>query len=87
MLIRKVVGRRYELIADGRTVWVNSGISGMSIGRYRNGGIIDIHKAEASDWSCLFCKPWEGPDDWILFQHKMKELHGVDIPDNMRPVR
>ena len=87
MLIRKVVGQRYELIADGRTVWVNSGVTGMNIGRYCDGRRIDIHKAEASALSCLFCKSWEGPDDWMLFQRKMKELHGVDIPDNLRPVR
>lgn len=78
--------KSYEITSDGRTVWINN-IS--CIGRFGRGGI-DIHKDLSQQVSgeseCLYCTHGLPTDkDWVTFQEKMKELHGVDVPDKHRP--
>jgi hypothetical protein len=79
--------KSFEITSDGRTVWVNN-IS--CIGRFGRGGI-DIHKSLAQQVSgeseCLYCTHGLPTDkDWTTFQEKMKELHGVDVSDDHRPL-
>lgn len=76
-----------EIITDGRTVWVNTWCC---IGRFGFAGI-DIHRepGEAqTKGECLYCthEPTTRTD-WDTFVQKMKELHGVEVPQQFMPDR
>lgn len=77
----------HDITSDDRTVWVN-GAAGC-IGRFGTNGI-DIHRpiTEQSAGECLFCthEPTK-PEDWDTFVVKMKELYGIDVPEEHRPRR
>lgn len=84
--MRFVDAGSHQIATDGQTVWVN-GPTGTAAGRYRDGGdgrrgVFDVHDAAGS---CLHCKSWEGPGDWELFREKMREAHGVEVPESARP--
>lgn len=79
----------YEIMSDGKTVWVNHQ-RGQLIGRFSRTGI-DIHR-DFSDHKrrygehCLDCKP--GPtnhEDWNRFKNGMKQFHEIVIPDKHMP--
>lgn len=72
-----------EIISNGTTVWVNSGKTGNSIGRFSKMGI-DIHNESAD--GCIDCKP--GPttlEDWRRFQTGMYHHYGVTVDDKHMP--
>lgn len=77
----------HEINSDGRTVWINTDCC---LGRFSRRGI-DIHKSLAQQVAgtgeCLYCTHEEPTaKDWITFQEKMKELHGIEVGDEHRPV-
>lgn len=77
-----------EIIADGRTVWVN-GPDGMCFGRFSRFGI-DVHKSFAAQASglgqCLDCThSIPGPLEWERFRDGMKSHHGVTVPSACKP--
>jgi len=82
----------HEVLWDGRTVWVNSGVDGMSLARFSAVGI-DVHKtAEEQSMSsspCLACSHRAGApmslEDWQRFQDLMREHHEVAVPDDVMP--
>lgn len=70
-----------EITTDGRTVWVNAP---MCIGRLGptyaevfssklSGGANDVYA-------------YLGAGDWWWWVNKMKEIHGLEIPESYRPV-
>lgn len=81
----------FDVISDGRTVWVNGPAS--CLGRFGLTGI-DIHRAFTgvvqSDSECLYCTHGVTTKaDWETFVTKMLELHGVPVlhehmPDRLR---
>lgn len=80
-------GGRYEVMTDGRTVWVNS--PGICVGRFTVAHM-DIHqdlqKQLETAKSCDDCR--EGPfteKDWQYFRDRMREMFGVNVPDNYAP--
>ena len=80
------MSRRVQIIADGRTVWVN-GPSGGCIGRFGISGI-DIHREpreQQEKGECLYCThAVTTRKDWDTFVEKMRELYGVALfPDHM----
>lgn len=79
--------KQYKIDTDGVTVWINGPVHCMA--RFGRMGI-DIHRypADAVVGECLFCT--HAPTaavDWKLFRTKMKELHGVVVPDRYTPKR
>lgn len=75
-LRQKHIGR-FELLTNGLTVWVNTGEAGAiaRFGRQR----MDIHNAENT--ACAHC----GAPSWRIFIKQMKEVHGLEIPEDFRP--
>lgn len=82
----------HEVAWDGRTVWVNSGQTGMSLARFGRAGI-DVHM-DAEDQmrtgrQCLACshpaKGFAQLEDWHKFRELVKTHHGVTVPENMIP--
>jgi hypothetical protein len=78
----------FEIVSDGRTVWVNAE-DGCCVGRFSVNGI-DVHHDGASQLAlgkqCLDCKP--GPcdlSDWRHFQRAMREHYGIWINTKHRP--
>ena len=73
----------HEIIADGRTVWVNDARG--CIARFGRGGI-DVHRCDGSANECLFCTH-ETPTaaDWVTFCEQVKLRHGVVVGDEHRP--
>lgn len=82
----------HEVTWDGRTVWVNSGVDGISLARFSVTGI-DVHKTSAEQLltgkSCLACSHRNGgamtQGDWQTFQALMIEHHQTTVPDETRP--
>jgi hypothetical protein len=78
-----------EVFGDGRTVWVNSGTTGASIGRFSWAGIDIHHDAEEQltlGKQCLDCK--RGPttlEDWVHFVDGMKQHFGAIVPQSLMP--
>jgi hypothetical protein len=78
----------YELLSDGRTVWVN-GPSGGLVGRFSKNGIDIHHPVEiqvAAGKVCAMCKP--GPTnliDWYAFCNEMINRYGVYVGDKHMP--
>jgi len=90
-MLEKVVeveGKVFEILGDGFRVWVN-GPDGGSVARFNNS--IDIHRPASEHGSkgqCLYCTRTQvTPSDWPVFVSKMKELYGVEIPDEFKPDR
>lgn len=81
-------GVDYEIVSDGKTVWVN--VPGGNIARFGLGGI-DIHREpmqQPDEGACLFCThEFTTLDDWKTFVEKMRELHGIEVPDHNCPDR
>lgn len=72
-----------EIQSDGVTVWVH-GPTG-TIGRFGRNGI-DVHAEDTA--SCLHCThDVTTAQDWVTFQLKMLEHHGVVVGDEHKPVR
>lgn len=78
----------FEVVSDGRTVWVN-GADGMCLGRFGPVGI-DIHRDFAAqargESECLACTH-EKPDikAWRQFQILMRRHYAVGIGDDHMP--
>lgn len=81
-------GVSYEIVSDGRTVWVN--VAAGSIARFGLAGI-DIHREpmqQDAEGSCLYCTHTVTTRaDWAMFVDKMLELYGIVVPDHHRPER
>lgn len=77
----------YEILSDGRTVWVND--SFINVGRFSRNGIDIHHRAEEqilSGKQCLDCKAGPCTDaDWDHFQKGMMFHFGVLIGDEHKP--
>ena len=80
----------YEIIADGKTVWVNSA-TGMCIGRF-TARAVDVHHDEKEQMQgehCLDCFAYpanERPQAWEKFKESMKRHYQIIIPDSAAPV-
>jgi hypothetical protein len=78
----------HEVLWDGRTVWVNSGVDGSSIGRFSSGGV-DVHFPASvqteTGKQCLACTSSCDRAAWDFFKTKMLEHYGVTIPDAAMP--
>lgn len=75
----------FELIDDGRTVWVNTDIC---LGRFGRMGV-DVHHDAAGQSQgkhCLDCFPRssDAKADWSRFRASMERHHGIRLP-NERP--
>ena len=70
----------FEILTDGRTVWVN-GMRGL-LGRFSHVGI-DVHV----DGQCQpdSCKPASGLEGWQEFQRLMKKHHAINVSDRFKP--
>lgn len=70
----------FEVLTDGRRVWVNSD-RGMSVGRFNpfGGGSIDIHHDTdvqiATGRQCLDCRRGTYDD----FVRAMRDAYGIDL--------
>jgi hypothetical protein len=91
-IVKSCVVDGHEVAWDGRTVWVNSGTDGTSIGRFSHAGI-DVHKP-ASEQSlsgnpCLACSHRGGEsmtaEDWQTFRALVLEHYSIDVPEDAMP--
>lgn len=81
-------GRIFELVTDGKTVWVNAD-DGMCVGRFSERGV-DVHNDVAAQMEtgrqCLACVHDLPPEKaWDVFRDRMAAHYGVDIPSGARP--
>lgn len=79
----------HEILADGKTVWVNSGVDGNCLARFGRGGI-DIHSTMAEQMEggkqCPLCTHRQPTElDWGLFQSAMLKFYGVEIKEEWKP--
>lgn len=83
----------HEISTDGRTVWINSGVTGMAIGRF-GVNAIDIHTHDAG--ACLDCSVGSGGSDllpettildWHKFKRGVRHHFGIEVPDSFLPSR
>lgn len=78
-----------EVRSDGRTVWVNSGVSGACVGRFSRFGI-DIHNdlevQMANGGQCLDCTHHHPSlADWQRFRKGMLDFYEVEVEEKHRP--
>ncbi len=78
----------HQITWDGRTVWVNSGKDGSSIGRFSHVGA-DIHhpvkEQIRTGKQCLACFDDGSTAGWEKFRALMREHYGVQVPDRAIP--
>lgn len=79
----------HQVIGNGFTVWVNSGVDGSSLARFSKFGI-DIHTSAQEQMDggpqCLLCTHTKPTAlEWVMFCQKVEGIYGVIIPDNIRP--
>ncbi|WP_431797992.1 hypothetical protein SGO26_30000 (plasmid) [Cupriavidus metallidurans] len=72
--------------AQGDTVWVNWA-DGSCIARFSKRFGIDVHASGEAQMAgapqCLFCTHGAaGPAQWRTFQQKVREHHGIDVPND-----
>lgn len=80
--------RRFEVLWDSTTVWVNDQ-KGSNIGRFGRFGA-DVHRPASEQdtlGQCLDCHHNAGIDGWKRFCASMLKHYGVIIPDAAMPVR
>ena len=79
----------YEVVGDGKTVWVN-GATGECIARFGQLGI-DIHRPideQKEKGQCLFCTHDQTTnEDWDLFVEKVHEYFGIAVSVDLKPKR
>lgn len=89
-MMKETMSNGHQVQWDGRTVWVNSGFDGCSIGRFTPAGV-DVHRTaqEQMDGAaqCLKCLRSAGPEEWAMFRDLMEMHYGVTIPDEATPTR
>jgi len=77
----------YEVVSDGRTVWVNAS-SGCCLGRFGSSGL-DIHRdvdGQVAVGACLHCthsRPTSA--DWETFVREMREFYDVEVREEHKP--
>lgn len=81
-------GRIFEVVTDGRTVWVNAD-DGMSVGRFSKRGV-DVHADAQTQMEtgrqCLACvHDLPPPEAWDVFVGELAEHYGIALPDDLRP--
>jgi hypothetical protein len=85
---KKINTPRYEIVSDGKTVWVN-GRNGL-LGRFGVNGV-DVHRAtkeQATQGECLFCTHEKtSAYDWCVFRLYMKKYHKIAVPSKYMPDR
>lgn len=86
--LRNAQGRVFELLSDGRTVWINAD-DGMSVGRFFRVGV-DVHRDAAGQMEtgeqCLACVHDLPPAEaWDVFVAAIEEHYGVRVPEAYRP--
>lgn len=79
----------HEVCSNTQTVWVNSGLTGCSLGRFGKFGI-DIHHDVAEQMQsgehCLGCTHTTPTvQDWYHFVSEMKRVYGVVVDEEHRP--
>lgn len=78
----------HEVSWDGRTVWVNSGVDGSSVGRFGPGGV-DVHHPVSVQIEigrvCLACSPRADRAGWESFKEAMQSHYAVAVPDEAMP--
>lgn len=77
-----------EIVADGRTVWINHA-EGYCIGRFGRVGS-EVHRTMRDQYTglgeCLECRHGPtGPADWRAFQAAMLAHYGVTVSDRFAP--
>lgn len=81
-------GGLYEVLSDSRRVWVN-GPDGSSVARFQ--ATNDIHRPaseQGSKGQCLFCThAFVSEPDWAVFVEKVKEILGLVVPEEFKPIR
>lgn len=82
----------FQVMSDGRRVWVNSPTTGASVARFSAIGgtaLIDIHREpdeQRTKGQCLACAQGEcSLDMWLQFKSSLLEHYGVDLPDTHCP--
>lgn len=78
----------FEVLGDGRTVWVNSPV-GICVGRFTKMGV-DVHvdfEKQVQGEHCLDCFKHQGDfvTSWQRFVSSMNRHYGVSIPENLKP--
>ena len=71
------VDDKFEVTANGETMWVNSHASG-AVGRFSPRGV-DVHNTENS--ACVNCSP---VPNWQAFVEGMRRVHGIDLSELRR---
>lgn len=84
---RREIRDGFELLSDGRTVWVNTSVC--AVGRFGPYGI-DVHRTLQAQMEgqpeCLACTHGlTNLDDWRRFQSLMQQHYSVTIPDHHMP--
>ena len=77
----------YEVLSDGRTVWVNAP-TGEAVARFSWMGI-DVHRRledQRIKGQCLDCRPGPlGKSDWGIFKTLMLQHYQLTVPDRHCP--
>jgi len=77
-----------EIVWDGRTVWVNSGKDGSSIGRFSQFGV-DVHVTATEQVEtgkqCLGCSKDGSAKGWETFCALMAKHYNVTVPAESVP--
>jgi hypothetical protein len=72
----------FEILSDGRTVWVNTP-SGC-IGRFSAKGV-DVHKLPEEQMEGGQCLDCTTDPDWDRFKASMLHYYGIEVGDEHRP--
>lgn len=87
-MTRETKAKKFEIISDGRTVWVNGGDGGC-LARFSKFGIdihLDTEGQMASGRQCLDCThSLPDADGWTHFVASVRQHHGVALAPKHRP--
>jgi len=85
--MRQQIVQGFEVMSDGKTVWVNAP-TGESVARFSWNGI-DVHRRfeeQRTKGACLDCQPGPlGQEGWCNFKALMLQHYQLVVSDRHRP--
>ena len=69
------MSKPYQIDTDGWTVWINEPASCLA---RITAGIAEVFPTPETSEALI-------PEDWRRWRSRVKEVHGIEVPENLRP--
>ncbi len=89
--MRQATRGQYQVLSDGRTVWVNEASGGAvaRLGSFGDIAMVDVHRPlaqQCAEGECLDCRhDLAGAEAWDYFKGSVLKHFGLTIAERHRP--